>query len=76
MVEKELYLGQISEIKHFNGHYFLRSLESENYIFYGSSVRVSVISITQKQIIAKTYNFVFYISVIGRWFSKPFMKIE
>ena len=51
MINKEvLFLGQIFEKEISMNLHILRPPESENYIFSGWSVCVSVISITQKQI--------------------------
>ena len=52
----------------------LRSPESENHIFSIWFVYVSVISITQKQIIAESSNLVFYNCIVGRCYLKLFKR--
>ena len=74
MVEK-MFLGQIFKIEILINIQVLRSPEFGNCIFSGWSVCVRVISITLKQIIAKTSNLVFYICIICWCYLKLFMKL-
>ena len=75
-IEKILFWGQIFEVEILMDGHILRSRESEKHIFSVSSVCVSVISITQKQITAESSNVVLYICITGRCYLKHFIKIE
>ena len=69
MVEKEKFLSQIFEKVILMNLQVVRSPVFENHIFTVSSVfmcvYVSVISMTEKQITAKTSNLMFYICMVG-----------
>ena len=54
----------------------LGSPESENHIFSSWCVCVSIISITQKQVVAGTQNLIFYIFNMRRGYLKHSMKIR
>ena len=68
-------MGQIFEMEFLMDLRVLRSVESENHIFSVWSVRVFVISITQKQITVDSSNLAIYICIIGRCYLKLFIKI-
>ena len=76
---ESIVLGQIFEQEILMDLHVLRYLESENHIFSVCSVcmcvRVSLISITQKQIAAETSNLVFYICIRHKCDLKLFIKI-
>ena len=79
MVEKVLFWGEILEMQTVIYLHVLRSPETENYIFkrlvcaYG---HVSVISITQKQIMTEISDLISYICITCRCYLKLLMKIE
>ena len=73
---EKLFLGQIFELEIFVDVNVLGFPESENYIFSGWFVCVSVISITQKQIMTETSNLIFYKYITCRCNLKFFVKIE
>ena len=67
----------VSNLLDFDAFTHFEVNEFENHIFNGWSVCASdsVISITPKQIIAKTPNLVFYICIISRCYLKLYIKI-
>ena len=64
MVEKVLFWGQIFEVKILMDLHALRFPQPQNQNIL-RLVYVSVISVTQKQIIAETRNLLFYISIMA-----------
>ena len=74
IVEKILFFGQIFEIEILVDLHVMRTSEYEKHICSIWFVCVSVISITQKQIIAGTLNLVFYICILHRCYFKLFYK--
>ena len=76
---ERLFLDQNFEMKILMDLHVLRSPESKNHTFsvwsVCTSVRVSVISIIQKQITAETSNLVFYFCIKNRCFLELFVKI-